>query len=56
VTSKLTTEQNWQRQSEAAKADAQNCPTVKNVMKAQQLEAALQMVRWISSPGQKPPE
>ena len=57
---KITIEQKWHRQSEAAKAEAQKLPPGKErealVRKARQLKTASQINQWLSSPELKPPE
>lgn len=57
---KITIEQNWRQQSEAAKNEAQKLPFGKErdalTRKARQLETASQIDQWLSSPGLKPPE
>jgi hypothetical protein len=57
---KITIEQKWRQQSEAAKAKAQKLPHGKErealVRMARQLETASQINRWLSSPELKPPE
>jgi hypothetical protein len=57
---KITIEQKWRQQSEAAKAKAQKLPHGKErdalVRMARQLETASQINRWRSSPELKPPE
>jgi hypothetical protein len=58
--SKLTTENNWHQQSEAAKNEAQKLPHGKErdalVRKARQLETAAHINQWLSSPGLMPPK
>jgi hypothetical protein len=57
---KLTTENNWHQQSEAAKNEAQKLPHGKErdalVRKARQLETAAHINQWLSSPGLMPPK
>ena len=57
---KITIEQKWHRQSEAAKAEAQKLPHGKErealIRKARQLRTASQINQWLSSPELKPPE
>jgi len=57
---KITIEQNWHRQSEAAKNEAQKLPNGKErealERKARQLKTASQINQWLSSPGLRPPE
>jgi hypothetical protein len=57
---KITIEQMWHQQSEAAKSDAQKLPHGKErdalVRKARQLQTASQINQWLSSPELKPPE
>ena len=57
---KITIEQNWLQQSEAAKAEAQKLPHGKErdalVRKARQLETASQINQWLSSAELQPPE
>jgi hypothetical protein len=57
---KITIEQDWHQQSEAAKNDAQKLPHGKErkalVRKARQLETASQINQWLSSPGLQPPK
>ena len=57
---KITIEQDWLQQSEAAKNEAQKLPYGKErealVRKARQLEAASQINQWLSSPGLQPPK
>jgi hypothetical protein len=57
---KITIEQKWLEQSEAAKNEAQNLPYGKErdalVRKARQLETASQINQWLSSPGLQPPK
>jgi hypothetical protein len=57
---KITIEQDWLQQSEAAKTEAQKLPYGKErealVRKARQLETASQINQWLSSPGLQPPK
>jgi hypothetical protein len=57
---KITIEENWLEQSEAAKNEAQKLPYGKErealVRKARQLETASRINRWLSSPGLQPPK
>jgi hypothetical protein len=57
---KITIEQKYLQQSEAAKAEAQKLPHGKErealVRKARQLKTASQINQWLSSPELKPPE
>jgi len=59
MTGKITIEQKWHQQSEAAKNEAQKLPHGKErdalVRKARQLETASQIDQWISSPALRPP-
>jgi hypothetical protein len=59
--SKITIEEKWHQQSEAAKNAAQNLPHGSKeraalIRKARQLETASQMNQWLSSPELRPPE
>jgi hypothetical protein len=58
--SKITIEEKWHQQSEAAKNEAQKLPHGKErealMRKARQLETASQLNQWLSSPELKPPE
>jgi hypothetical protein len=60
MTGKITAEQKWRQQSEAAKADAQKLPYGKErdalKRKARQLETASQINQWLSSAGLQPPK
>jgi hypothetical protein len=60
MTGKITIEQKWHQQSEAAKNEAQKLPHGRErdalVRKARQLEAASQINRWLSSPELQPPK
>ena len=57
---KITLEQKWHQQSEAAKNEAEKLPHGKErealVRIARQLETASKIDQWLSSPGLKPPE
>ena len=57
---KLTLEQKWHQQSEAAKGEAEKLPDGKErealVRKARQLHTASQMNEWLSSPELQPPK
>jgi hypothetical protein len=57
---KITIEEKWHQQSEAAKSEAQKLPHGKErdalIRKARQLETASQMNQWLSSPELRPPE
>jgi hypothetical protein len=57
---KITIEQNWRKQSEAAKNEAQKLPPGKErdalARKARQLKTASQINQWLSSPELRPPE
>jgi hypothetical protein len=57
---KITIEQKWHQESEAAKIEAKNLPHGKErdalVRKARQLETASQINQWLSSPGLQPPK
>jgi hypothetical protein len=58
--SKITIEQKWRQQSEAAKNEAQKLPHGKKrdalERRARQLETASQVNQWLSSPGLQPPK
>jgi hypothetical protein len=60
MTRKITIEQNWHQQSEAAKSEAEKLPHGKErealVRKARQLHTASQINEWLSSPGLQPPD
>jgi hypothetical protein len=60
VTDKITIEQKWRQQSEAAKAEAEQLPHGKErealVRKARQLRTASQINGWLSSPELQPPK
>ena len=60
MTGKITIEQKWHEQSEAAKNEAQKLPHGKErealVRKARQLKTASQINQWLSSPGLQPPK
>jgi hypothetical protein len=57
---KITIEEKWRQQSEAAKSEAQKLPHGKQrdalIKKARQLQTASQINQWLSSPELKPPE
>ena len=57
---KITIEEKWHQQSEAAKTEAQQLPHGKErdalLRKARQLRTASQINQWLSSPGLRPPE
>jgi hypothetical protein len=57
---RITVEEKWQQQSEAAKNEAQKLPHGKErdalLRKARQLKTASQINQWLSSPGLQPPE
>ena len=57
---KITLEQKWHQESEAAKSEAQKLPHGKErealVRIARRLETASKINQWVSSPGLKPPE
>jgi hypothetical protein len=57
---KITIEENWHQQSEAATIEADKLPSGKEraalVRKARQLKTASQINQWLSSPGLKPPD
>jgi hypothetical protein len=57
---KMTIEQKWHQQAEAAKSEAQNLPHGKErdalVRTARQLETASQINEWLSSAELRPPE
>jgi hypothetical protein len=56
---KITIEEKWRQQSEAAKSEAQKLPHGKErealIRKARQLETASHINEWLSSPGLTPP-
>ena len=60
MTGKITIEQKWHQQSEAAKNEAEKLPHGKErdalIKKARQLETASQINQWLSSPELRPPE
>jgi hypothetical protein len=60
MTRKITIEQKWHQQSEAAKSEAEKPPHGKErdalVRKARQLNTASQINEWLSSSGLKPPD
>jgi hypothetical protein len=57
--SRISIEQKWHQQSEAAKSAAQKLPQGKEredlLRKARQLETASHINQWLSSPGLQPP-
>ena len=57
---KITLEEKWRQQSEAAKNEAEKLPHGRErdalVRRARQLETASQINQWLSSPELKPPE
>jgi hypothetical protein len=57
---KITIEQKWHHESEAAKNEAQELPQGKErdalVRKARQLETASHINQWLSSAGLEPPK
>jgi hypothetical protein len=57
---KITIEEKWLQQSEAAKTAAQKLPHGRErdalIKKARQLETASQINQWLSSPELRPPE
>ena len=57
---KITIEQEWHQQSEAAKNEAQKLPHGRErdalIRKARQLETASQINQWLSSPELQPPK
>jgi hypothetical protein len=60
MTGKITIEQKWHQQSEAAKDEAEKLPHGKErdalVRKARQLKTASQINQWLSSPELQPPK
>ena len=60
MTRKITIEQKWHQQSEAAMSEAETLPHGKErdalVRKARQLNTASQINEWLSSSGLKPPD
>ena len=60
MTGKITIEQKWHEQSEAAKNEAQKLPHCKErealVRKARQLKTASQINQWLSSSELQPPK
>jgi len=60
MTGKITIEQKWHQQSEAAKNEAEKLPQDRDrealVRKARQLRTASQINEWLSSPGLQPPK
>jgi hypothetical protein len=59
MTGKITIEEKWLQQSEAAKSEAEKLPHGKErealARKARQLKTASQINQWLSSPELKPP-
>ena len=59
MTRKITIEQNWHQQSEAAKSEAEKLPHGKErealERKARQLQTASQINQWLASSELKPP-
>jgi hypothetical protein len=57
---KITIEEKWLKQSEAAKNAAQKLPQGRErdalIKKARKLETASQINQWLSSPELRPPE
>jgi hypothetical protein len=57
---KITIEEKWHQQSEAARIEAERLPYGKErealVRKARQLQTASQINQWLSSPELKPPD
>ena len=57
---KITIEEKWHQQSEAAKIEAEKLPYGKErealARKARQLQTASQINQWLSSPELKPPD
>jgi hypothetical protein len=57
---KITIEEKWHQESEAAKSEANKLPHGKErdalIKKARQLETASQINQWLSSPELRPPE
>jgi hypothetical protein len=57
---KITIEEKWRQQSDAAKSEAEKLPFGKQrealIRKARQLKTASQINQWLSSPELKPPE
>jgi hypothetical protein len=57
--SRISIEQKWHQQSEAAKSAAEKLPQGKEredlLRKARQLETASHINQWLSSPGLQPP-
>jgi hypothetical protein len=60
MTGKITIEQKWHQQSEAANREAQKLPQGKErdalTREARQLKTASQINQWLSSPELKPPQ
>ena len=58
--SRISIEQKWHQQSEAAKSEAEKLPFGKErdalERRARQLETAPHVNQWLSSPGLRPPE
>jgi len=58
--SRISIEQKWHQQSEAAKSEAEKLPFGKErdalERRARQLETASHVNQWLSSPGLRPPE
>jgi hypothetical protein len=58
--SRISIEQKWHQQSEAAKSEAEKLPFGKErdalERRARQLETASQVNQWLSSPGLRSPE
>jgi hypothetical protein len=57
---RMTIEQNWERQSEEARHQAEKLPVGRErealVRKARQLETASRIDQWLASSGLKPPK
>ena len=57
---KISIEEKWHQQAEAAKSEAQKLPRGKErdalIKKARQLKTASQINQWLSSPELRPPE
>ena len=59
MTGKITMEQKWHEQSEAAKNEAEKLPHGKErdaLARARQLHTASQINEWLSSAGIRPPK
>jgi hypothetical protein len=58
MTGKITIEQKWHQQSEAAKDEAEKLPQGKerDALVRRQLHTASQINAWLSSPGLRPPK